>query len=86
VAIIKRTLAEATSISEQEEGEIWHKMPESPFRKLVQYYLEEALVRAQEKCAIGDPALILKHQGEAAGLQQAIGILARKDPQKMGRG
>lgn len=67
-------------MSEQEAGEVWMKMPDSPFRKLIQYELEIAKLRSDAACATAPPDQILKQQGVSQGLQQALGILARKDP------
>ncbi|GEM_PF-5027999 len=79
-SIIKRTLSEATQISEQEENDIWHKMPESPFRKLIQYYAEVRMAQEQEKltgCTVDN---FQKQQGVVEGIGIVLGIMARKDP------
>lgn len=78
-AFIHRTLVEATGISDQEAGEIWAKMPDSPFRKLIQYEIESRKALESDKCATAAPDKILKHQGIVEGLGIALGIMARKD-------
>jgi hypothetical protein len=79
-SIIQRSLVEATGISEQEAAQLWEKMPESPFRKLIQYEFEVAQARAREALDIIPPEKISMQQGIVQGFTTALGILARKDP------
>lgn len=79
-SILHRTLDEATGISEQEAVEIWKKMPESPFRKLIQFEIEKRKALESDKCAMATPDTIFKQQGIVEGLGIALGIMARKDP------
>lgn len=79
-SIIKRTLAEATGISEQEAAELWSRMHESPFRKLLQYEMEIQQDIQRTGLDTCDPTQASKIQGIVQGMTICLGIMARKDP------
>jgi len=77
---LTKTLTEATSISESEAADLWHHMPKSPFRTLIEYELEKRI--AEETARLGSSDFSFeeykKHQGLIEGLRVAVGILNRK--------
>lgn len=81
MATFFRTLEEATGITPQEEKEIWARMAESNFRKLVEFEIEKAKFIHSQALAQGKMSHddYLRAGGHMQGLQQAVGILARAD-------
>lgn len=79
-SIIQRTLHEATGISAQEAGEIWSKMHESPFRRLIQFEIELKLAFERDALSRCTVETFSKQQGVIQGMELALAIMARKDP------
>ena len=78
--ILKKTLPEATGLSEHDVREIEGSMHRSPVRKLVEYRLEERIFQElmngpSEKPVT--PEAIARHRGVIEGLQISLGILNR---------
>lgn len=75
---VRRTLHEATGISDREESDIRSNFPRSPFRKLHEYDL---MIKREELMA--SLAIVkgwdeyLKLRGQIEGLEMAVGILNR---------
>lgn len=67
-------------MSDAEAAELWHHMPNSPFRKLIEFELEMRVIAEKAKL---ETDLTFeeykKQQGVLEGLRIAIGILNRKD-------
>jgi hypothetical protein len=84
-SITTRTLAEATGISDQEAHEIWSRMHESPFRKLIQYEIE--IAQATQRLALETAPMdqMPEQKGIVKGMTICLGILARKDPKPVRR-
>lgn len=74
-----KTIEEATGMSPEEIAQVWDKMRESPFRSVMQWELESALLRNRAAQDTALPSDVPKLQGISQGLTLALGILARKD-------
>ena len=76
---LKKTLFEATGLSEGDANDIRANLPNSPFRKLFEYLLEERIlqesINGPEKPITPDS--VSAHRGKIEGLQIALGILNR---------
>lgn len=77
---LTRNRIEATNQSDEEVARIRANIQNSPFRMMVEYDLELAIIDA--RIALGstsDPHEFRKQQGVIEGLKTAIGIINRKN-------
>lgn len=64
-------------MSSDEIAQVWERMAESPFRKVVQYELEARQDLERRTIDTAAPENVGKQQGIVQGLQMALGILNR---------
>ena len=70
-------------MSPQEIAAAWELMPDTPFRKLIQFEIERRLALERATLETKGREEFEKQQGVCVGLDIALKILARKDnPQK----
>lgn len=77
---LKKTLPEATGLSECDVADIEAAMPKSPFRRLVEYRIEERILQESLTGPTEKPLTleaVSRHRGLIEGLQVALGILNR---------
>lgn len=75
-----KSRSEATGMAEHEVAEMWHHMPASPFRRVVEYELEARRLAERDKLETDLTSdQYHKQKGILEGIRIAIGILNRKD-------